>query len=59
MHVDEARRECLAGAIDRRDRFTFGAVADERDAALGESDVGYIRRGAAAVINAGIPENRV
>jgi hypothetical protein len=59
VHVDEARRERLPIARDRVKRLALGAVADQRDAPFGEGDIGRKRSAAAAIVDAGVPENCV
>jgi hypothetical protein len=59
MHVDEARRERETGAVDRRERIAFAAVADDRDALVDDCDIGRKRAAPAPVVDACVLENRV
>ncbi len=59
MDVDEARRERETLARNGDERIALRAVADDGDSALGQRHIGDEWRAAVAIVNAGVPENRV
>ena len=59
MHVNEARREGHAGAVDRLMSVPARAIADNCDVSIVSGDIGDKRRRTEPVKDLGMRENRV
>jgi hypothetical protein len=59
VHVDETGSDGLPASVDRVVRLALRTVANDGDPPLGERQVGDVRRGAASIVDADLPENCV